>query len=1545
MGLTYTKPKIEESKSKPQAIANKGFPYQSLADSRRFEELLYTIGVERIQRGDWKNLYDDIQLLQGVRERGRDCIMFLEGKSLGLIQCKHSSTANRITLPTLALEVTKFVLHYLVDPKLIYNRDEFTYFFAIDFGFSEPALDLLSSFNDRIIEHPDLETWTRKVISANISLNHLEYDKICNDLKDTLSRINVKPILPQDLDKLLLEEGKESIIKAFFEVRSIIDSKVSRQILDDLIEIKTSLGYQTISKLPLQVIQEKFEFASYHLFNYNNSFEGIENSHFERTETGQIIRWIKEFIPLEHEPIAILSGNAGSGKTVVLQDIYNSIRADKIPVIGLKVDRYASVSIKELEDKLNLEDSFEKMVNSLAEDNDRVVVIIDQIDALSQSLSSRRDYLDTVTQLVRKLGCIQKIRIIISARIYDLNYDSELKFYRNQKVFNLSLLNVGQVDQILTHLKINKASLSKALYELLRTPHHLSVLCKVHNQEVNLSTLKSRHDLHEQLWISRILKVPKTSSATKEKCQELAYLMARQMHENQEIFISDAGLKYEYIDEIDYLKSVEIITQVDGKIQFFHQTFYDFAYARQFIYSNQSIIAYLKRNHQGLFIRSSLKMILQFLRDYNHPEYVKTVSTILFGRAYRFHLKLMVINLVGFETAPTNSEIELIQSKVLKSSSMKRLFIESAFGEVWLQTLIDSGLLTELLSTKGFWYDNLFKKDFKSLNVFKEKLSRWINYKSPEARQEENLQLCLQTLIRQLPESGKLVCNFLRQSPDFNGKADFIFRLLYYLEDWDNEDAIWLFKENEAEANKDRFGYFKILENAAKYRMDWVLEMYKKLCFQKIDKPKEPGSTRDIFEHVDQELFKKIFETNPKKAFDFTLEVTQKLIDSNSWIDKTKLYGDLIYMWYSYEKGQSYSNEFLLNLLIDQLRVFAQEKSPKFMEFYKEYRNHNSMSMLIVLIHGLQVNTTHYKNESFEFIKIFHSKGGFSEATERTAYQVRQLINKTYSVLNSKQKDRIDRIILEHRNEPDLKVYEEKGVKKHYLQYNGRAQLIYLKAIPDNEVDKRPALKKRRQELERKFDNVLDKKPQGSIVRSISPPLTKNAYTNMKHENWEETFQKYTKEYQPDFGSFRGSIFEHSRAFQEEVKNRPNFFFPLIEKIISDPQVPRDYASTGLNGLVESKFDHIEVQRIYKKYIKTALDIAHTLYATWLIDYFLEHKSLDVEVLDFLIDCALNYPDPSDNTIRHEPLNDGINTVRGAAASRLSRTFFNKNYENKIFTCLNQVADDPSLAVRVTLLPRLALLMHLNEEKTLNLFLKLVSKNEPEIIKHSFWTSQYLLKNNFDRLIPYFQKAIKIEDSHDSLANTLMQAWFKEKPNAESLLDELVKFSDKAISTIIHSAAENMADAPELKEKCRAKLMSFLHSDSDEVIDAYSHAFLHLPLNMFEELLPFLRMYARSVAAKKSPHYFYEYLLKSAKTHPVECIQLLTNFRKYDKPNISSGRYYDNDPIKVLIGAYNALSVQENSSELRKAIELFDKMLKDSRFRQEANRVLSEVEA
>jgi hypothetical protein len=529
-----------------------------------------------------------------------------------------------------------------------------------------------------------------------------------------------------------------------------------------------------------------------------------------------------------------------------------------------------------------------------------------------------------------------------------------------------------------------------------------------------------------------------------------------------------------------------------------------------------------------------------------------------------------------------------------------------------------------------------------------------------------------------------------------------------------------------------------------------------------------------------------------------------------------------------------------------------------------------------------------------------------------------------------------------------MDIYQEgNGKRRLRLQWYGQKKYLYISALPTIELMQRPLLKKAFLELERKFPKVVDTEPHKLRVMGVGPPMVNSAYDKMTFDQWEQTFKKYDAEYKVEFASFRGSILEHSRAFQAEVKKRASHFFPFIEKLIEENKVPYQYIVAGLTGLKEAKYDPAEVQRIYKKALPIPFDREYMLYFVWVSSYFIEAKILDKDVLEYLIEIAKNHPHPEGNTILNDALNDGANNVRGSAAGRISEVYFNPAFENIVFEALNQIAEDPNLSVRVAIMPRLAMLMYLNEQRTLEVFLKLVSSNEPEIMKHSIWSVQYLINNNFDKLNDYFQRAIKMESIHGTIAVVLGVAWLNEKEGSCQLLNSLLKVSDEAKAKLVDLAVKNLGDKKEsVRAKCRQTFLRFLHSTDEKVIQEYSTAFFDLTPEMFLAVYPLLQKYARSNVARKEPHFYFEYLLKCAKKYPVECLELLQHVNTYDKPDISQAGYYDDEPVKVLIGIYNSLSSLEtkNPKNLNKTIALFDKMLKTKKLRGAANNVIDQVE-
>ncbi|MDX6576442.1 MAG: hypothetical protein QOE96_2395 [Blastocatellia bacterium] len=114
------------------------------------------------------------------------------------------------------------------------------------------------------------------------------------------------------------------------------------------------------------------------------------------------------------------------GKTVVLQDVLYALEDAGVRVLAIKADLLSGISTREeLRDYLGLPDSVERVLHRLA-DRETVVLVIDQMDALSLSLALDQRTLDLVLDLVAKARLIPGVRLLLSCRTFDLNNTPKL---------------------------------------------------------------------------------------------------------------------------------------------------------------------------------------------------------------------------------------------------------------------------------------------------------------------------------------------------------------------------------------------------------------------------------------------------------------------------------------------------------------------------------------------------------------------------------------------------------------------------------------------------------------------------------------------------------------------------------------------------------------------------------------------------------------------------------------------------------------------------------------------------------------------------------------------------------------------------------------------------------------------------------------------------------------------------------------------------------------------------------------------------------------
>ncbi|WP_167611946.1 NACHT domain-containing protein [Maribellus sediminis] len=208
-----------------------GYPIEKLTN-RAFELLTYQIFKEMSSEYAF---FDQIQLMQGVSERGRDSILYFNSKVVGIIQNKHSQNiSKKYSLNELGIEIVKFVLHYLQDNTLIENTSSFKYYFVCNTDVDEKAQTLFLTAYEFLKAHKNI---LRKWVSANLK----KYKKLTLKNDDNLNANVLKVIRSIEIIKVngvdlnnLIKRNEKNIVPLFFEVKIVSDNSYIEIIQDIL---------------------------------------------------------------------------------------------------------------------------------------------------------------------------------------------------------------------------------------------------------------------------------------------------------------------------------------------------------------------------------------------------------------------------------------------------------------------------------------------------------------------------------------------------------------------------------------------------------------------------------------------------------------------------------------------------------------------------------------------------------------------------------------------------------------------------------------------------------------------------------------------------------------------------------------------------------------------------------------------------------------------------------------------------------------------------------------------------------------------------------------------------------------------------------------------------------------------------------------------------------------------------------------------------------------------------------------------------------------
>ncbi|WP_254411426.1 hypothetical protein [Dyadobacter diqingensis] len=1144
-------------------------------------------------------------------------------------------------------------------------------------------------------------------------------------------------------------------------------------------------------------------------------------------------------------------------------------------------------------------------------------------------MSSDRSFLNVYKSLIDNFVGRENIKIVISVRTADLHCDPSLRVYKNVKTVTAKLLNEPQVLEQLSKIGIVKEQISQKLLELLKTPNHLNVFSRIALNNNNSFQAATVQDLYFELWNSKVINVSSPIRVEPAKVKEVLYHIAAKMYESQRITVSVHRFE-EYNTELKYLESELLIKQEGKQLQFFHQSFYDFVFSKQFVEKENDLFEYIIEAEQSIHIRSAVKMILGYLRDFNSDLYIRTVDRILWDDQILFHIKHILLSTISSQDHPTQQEKKVVLKAFRESIYFATLFFEQARGNAWFELSNENSLLNflkkaEPAAIESFW-----------VGVLAQELSflRFVCIGF--------LRNCL------LSDNLSAAWEFTKEVED----QSILRNILFSIENWSNPISYELLNSCSDFEEIDSFAYYHVLDNIAKTDPEFVLKKVRNSLLSHYK------SNKRAREYEEGTLLQNLAKSVPEKLFPILFDIIRPDIEKTIIVEDDIL-SDFKYRSIDLEDDHLERGEFLYRLLAICLRSSAESKAASFYDFLNAHKKSNYYSILRLLVFALTGNEEGYKAEIFDLFnyfiefrrKDFHSRLGF---------EMRVLFGQSFSFFTKHQIDislrEIDQIV----DTNEIYCYKDPDSKKHrFHSFWGQTKYQWILQIPEELLVINTSVRRSFLELKRKFPKYCDTAPGGMRSGGIFSPIPAEAHKYMSKTNWIDSFRKYNRQRdRSDHDFFKGGVDELASAFETVVKENPSSEKLGIIKIsINDPNIDIKYSISGLRGLSESKENLTQVILLFKEllvkdceqYVSDLVRIASNLIG--------EEKD-DVDIINFLVKTALRFGDEfhkiqlnqRQRSMTEELVMIGINTPSGSAAHALVHV---SDFELKdlIFDTFEKILFEGPRDARAAALYQFAYLMNLDRDRAFHLFALSVNlEADIDVLASGIWSFGYMGNYNFEALdIAYMKMAVSKDlrenDSH-SLFIQLYGAYLHDQPNADSLLYTLLDNNKHSCSGAVNDIVKHYNLFPNAKDKNNSLLDYVLNKSVEEDYERLSWSFLNAENLALDDIHLFLRKYVQSRYFTIT-EYFLGYLTLQCTRSPLIAIELFELAMNNKGGNVDKrfGFGSDNSSIKFIVGAFNALNENDDVSKMQrqKLLVLFDKVLVDYRFKNNAEKILEEL--
>ncbi|MEU4173714.1 serine protease [Streptomyces sp. NPDC026589] len=415
-----------------------------------------------------------------------------------------------------------------------------------------------------------------------------------------------------------------------------------------------------------------------------------------REEVEQLV----EQVTTGTKQLTLLTGAAGGGKSAVLHQAFIALEERDTPVLAFRLDRLEPfASTHEMGQRIGLPMSPVSALGAVAAGRP-CVLIVDQLDAVSLASGRIPDTFEAVADLVGEAAAHPAMRIVLVCRAFDVQADPRIRQLTEPEqcaLVSVGRLSDAQVDAAVSGMGLNVTQVTASQRALLRSPLSLVLLAHVAGEAEALS-FRTTRQLFDAFWDAKRRDCTRRQPAM--RFHEAVSAVVAAMSTRQQLSVPHSVLDANDLAASgDVLVSEHVCVRDGRQLAFFHESFFDYAFARDWLRRDETLVAFLTGGKQELFRRGQIRQVLDHLRDLEPERFAEEVEALLTSHEIRYHLKDVTLALLRGLEAPTVAEWEAV-ARVLDTRPSFQSHLVNAIGNAaWFRRADDEAVIENWLSS------------------------------------------------------------------------------------------------------------------------------------------------------------------------------------------------------------------------------------------------------------------------------------------------------------------------------------------------------------------------------------------------------------------------------------------------------------------------------------------------------------------------------------------------------------------------------------------------------------------------------------------------------------------------------------------------------------------------------------------------------------------------------------------------------------------------------------------------------------------------------